>query len=120
MAKEIIYLTDLMPHTRDFRQTTSFEKARKKGRIYSPLPADYTKNVDKEAHTMKFSITLPKDLQERIKRGEVEIRLPAGGLPLYLSPDMIKTAIALQKQAHREDVHDKWGKKTWQDGKSGV
>lgn len=45
--------------------------------------------------------------------------VPKDGLMVYAGRDAIDLAQAMQKQAHREDVHDKWGKK-WHKDKDGV
>ena len=120
MTKERIYLTDITLHMRGYRQTTNFAKVAQKGRMYSPLPANTAKTADMEAKTARFSFQFPPDLQERINRGDVEVMVPKDGLMVYAGRDVIEGVQAMQKQARREDVHDKWGKKAWHDGKKGV
>lgn len=120
MDKERIYLTDITLHAQERRQTTNFAKVAQKGRMYSPLPPETAKTVDPEAKTARISFQFPPDLQERINKDEVEIMVPKDGLMVYAGRDVINLAKSMQKQAHREDVHDKWGKKSWQDSKSGV
>jgi hypothetical protein len=75
MTKERIYLTDITLHVRGFRQTGNFSKVAQKGRMYSPVPEDYVKNVNTQEKTMRFSFNFPSDLQERISKGEVEVMM---------------------------------------------
>ena len=106
MAKEVIYLTDIMLHVRGGRQTVNFAKAALQGRMYNPLPKDYaTKDVDTEAHTMKFRFDLPPDLQERIKKGEVEIMIPEGGIDVYPGPDLVEKMRQFRAQQQRMGRH---------------
>ncbi len=126
MAKEVLYLTDITLHTRDFRPTGKYSKIAQKGRMYMPFkpqkPSDGEQksvitDIDDKNHTFKLLIQFPKDLQERIDRGEVEIMIPKDGLLIFAGQDAIETATAMAKKEHREDVHEKYGKKAWLDGR---
>ncbi len=119
--KERIYLTDITLHVRGHRQTGSFAKVAEKSRMYSPLPKDYAKKSPVGANgTFRFSIDLPPDLKARLERGEVEIMIPDGGLPVYAARDVYEFAERMRLDKHRADVHDKWGAKAWRDKKEGV
>ncbi len=88
--KERIYITDITLHTRMFQQTVNFSKVAHKGRMYSPLPNNIPHNAEKseEKGSFKIAITLPKDLQERISRGEVEVMIPEGGIDVRAGFDI--------------------------------
>lgn len=122
MTKEVVYLTDITFHTRTYRQTINFAKIAQKGRIYSPLPKGYEKNVENKSGTgtFSFSIDLPQDLRERWERGEVEIMMPEGGLLIYAGRDVYDLIEKKRLDKHRADVHSKWGAKAWRDKKEGV
>jgi hypothetical protein len=118
--KERIYLTDITLHTREYHQTLNYAKAAKKGRMYAPLPAGEAKSLTTGAKIGKIVIPFPPDLQERISRGEVEIMMPKEGLFVYVGKDVVEKVKGMNAQANRQDVHNKWGKKNWLDGKKGV
>lgn len=120
MKKERIYLTDITLHLREYRQTANFSKAAQKGRMYSPLPPQDARVIDTEAITTEFKFQLPSDLQKRLSQGKIEIMVPNDGLMIYAGRDVIETTESMRKQAHRKDVHDKWGKKSWLDRKKSI
>jgi hypothetical protein len=120
MVKQRIYLTDITLHTRGYRQTARFAKVAEKGRMYSPLPKGYEKGVDAKNGTLGISIPLPEDLKAGMARGEVEIMIPEGGLPVFAGRDVYDLIEKMRLDKHRADVHDKWGAKAWRDKKDGV
>ncbi|MFM2357668.1 MAG: hypothetical protein RJA61_405 [Candidatus Parcubacteria bacterium] len=91
--KEKIYLTDITLHVRDFRQTINFAKVAQKGRMYSPISSDSfksakpTESLDKTGE-FEIEINLPKDLQEKLDKGEVELMMPKDGLLMYAGKDV--------------------------------
>jgi len=91
--KEKVYLTDITLHVREFRQTINFAKVAQKGRVYSPIPsssfrsAPPSENSDKTGE-FEIEINLPKDLQEKLDNGEVELMMPEDGLLLYAGKDV--------------------------------
>jgi hypothetical protein len=107
MPKDRIYLTDITLHTRDFRQTINFSRAVQKGRMYSPLPKDYAKNIvsDNSSGEFKFEINFPPDLERRISTGEVELMMPKDGLYIYAGKDTIEHLKSLDDKARRELIH---------------
>ncbi|OHA18206.1 MAG: hypothetical protein A2664_01925 [Candidatus Taylorbacteria bacterium RIFCSPHIGHO2_01_FULL_46_22b] len=106
MAKQRIYLTDIMCHVRNHHQTGSFAKATKKGRMYSPLPENYAKtDVDPVNHTFKFRFQLPSDLVDLIKRGEAELVMPKDGLFIFAGPDTQEMVKKMGRKERRQLIH---------------
>ncbi len=114
MEKERVYLTDIMLHVRGHRQTGSFSKVAQKGRMYSPLPKDYAKRspVSKDG-TFGMHFSLPPDLQERVDRGEVELMMPEGGLPVYAGKDVYEFLDGMNRAQRRQLIHRG---RTWHQG----
>jgi hypothetical protein len=90
MIKERIYLTDITLHTLDHQQTVNFSKVAQKGRIYFPISQESVKSTGSVGteSTVKLTFTFPKDLQERMDKGEVELMIPEGGLQVYVGKDV--------------------------------
>jgi hypothetical protein len=105
MDKETIYLTDITLHTREFRPTVNFAKVAQKGRMYSPLPKDYTKEVDPAKHSFKFSFDLPQDLKDRLKRGEIDLMMPKDGLLVYAGKDVQELIAKMSKKERAQLIH---------------
>jgi hypothetical protein len=122
MGMQRVYLTDITLHVREHRQTGSFAKVAEKGRMYSPLPKDYgNKKTPIQADgTFCIDIELPPDLKAQVERGEVEVMIPDGGLPIYAGRDVYEFTERMRLDKHRADVHGKWGAKAWRDKKMGV
>jgi hypothetical protein len=91
--KEKIYLTDITLYVREFRQTINFAKVAEKGRMYSPIPSNNLKGTthktvsDKQGE-FQIEINLPKDLQDRLDKGEVELMMPKDGLQIFSGKDV--------------------------------
>ncbi len=110
MRKELIYLTDITLHMRGFRQTLNFAKVAQKGRMYSPLSRDYVKNIKiadsgNDHQKFAFQIDLPKDLREKIKKGEAELMIPEGGLLIFPGKDVVEYLKSEEKKKWRELIH---------------
>jgi len=120
MVKKRIYLTDITFHTRGHRQTIRFAKVAEKGRMYSPLPKGYEENVNSEKGTFGVSIELPQDLKDGMARGEIELMIPKGGLPVYAGKDVHDLIEKMRRDTHRADIHRKYGAKAWRDKQRGV
>lgn len=118
MTKERIYLTDITLHSRGHKQTASFSKVAKKGRMYSPLPKDYAQQspVTNDG-TFRIAIELPPDLQERINHGEAELMMPEGGLPVYVGRDVNELIEKMNRAKRRQLIHRG---RTWHADGSGV
>lgn len=117
MEKERVYLTDITLHTREYRQTLNFSNVAQKGRMYSPLPKDYVKNIKVEGDNngdgkFAFKIELPKDLMEKIEGGEAELMMPEGGLLIYAGRDVYDFIEANKEKERRELIHRNRGN-TW-------
>lgn len=112
MKKERIYITDIALHTRSFRQTTNFSKAAKRGRIYSPLPKYYTSKSIANSKTKKrgdglvrFTITLPEDMQARLNSGELEIMVPKDGIDILAGDDVLDFIKKRERKEHKQLIH---------------
>lgn len=80
--------------------------------MYSPVPKDYTKDIDTENHTMKIRIDLPKDLQDQVDRGEVQLMMPKDGLMVYAGRDLIEL-LDKRKRNERTQIIHRNRKNTW-------
>lgn len=121
MTKDVIFLTDITLHTREYRQTTNFSKAAKRGRMYTPLPAP-TEPATRNRGNLKpgefeFVITLPPDLQEKWKRGDVIVMVPKEGLPVFAGRDIDEKLAQLRQKERRGLIHCL---RSWFPGKEGV
>lgn len=87
--------------------------------MYSPVPKDYTKDIDTENHTMKIRIGLPKDLQDQVDRGEVQLMMPKDGLLVYAGKD-VDEFIEKRRQAERIQVIHRNRNNTWRADEPGV
>ncbi len=100
-SKEEIYLTYLTMHVRDFTATPSFSRVAAKGVFYTKTSSETLhkkKGGNKAAKgTYEMVIKFPPDLQERIDRGEVELMIPDGGLPIYAGKDMWEMAAKMKR-----------------------
>jgi len=117
MAKERIYLTDITLHTRNLRDTKSFEKVATKGRMYKAGTDALV--TDPKAFGISLIDLLPPDLQERYKKGEIELMMPEGGLPIKFADDLKEKMTQLKSKARNELIHRSRGK-TWHAKKKGV
>lgn len=117
--KKLIYLTDITLHARGFRPTTNFSKVAEKGRMYSPVPKDYTKDIDTENHIMKIRIDLPKDLQDQVDSGEVQLMMPKDGLLVYAGKD-VHELIGKRSRAERTQLIHRNRNNTWCADERGV
>jgi len=118
MEKERVYLTDITLHVRGYRQTANFSKVAQKGRMYSPLPVDYAqKDPDTDSATARFSFELPQDLKERVARGEIELMIPEGGLPVYAGRDVYEKIKQMSQSMRRQLIHKS---RSWFPKKEGV
>lgn len=109
MAKEFIYLTDITFHVREKRQTANFSKVAEKGRFYNPLPA---KAIDGSGGKENITLELPEDLKDRVRSGEIEIRIPKDGLPIHIGKDVEENIKGLLKTDRHELIH-RSRNKTW-------
>jgi len=109
MAKECIYLTDITLHVSIKRQTTNFSKVAEKGRFFNPLPP---KAFEGDGETKRITFELPKDLKDRVQRGEVEIMIPKDGLPMFAGKDVVEKVAKMQKAERRLLIHH-GRNKTW-------
>ena len=107
--KERILLTDITFHTRNFHDTSSFEKVAKKGRMFK---AGTDALVTDPALGISLIDLLPPDLQERYKKGEIELMMPKDGLPLKFADDLKQKVTQLEAKARNELIHRSRGK-TW-------
>ena len=107
--KERVYLTDITLHTRHFRDTTSFEKVVEKGRMFK---AGADALVTDPALGISLIDLLPTDLQERYKKGEIELMMPKDGLPIKFAQDLKEKVAFLNAKARNELIHRSRGK-TW-------
>lgn len=113
-------LTNLQLHARTHEPTASFERAsekalaaNKEGRVYGHLPKPADLDIDEVNHTMKIPITLPPDLMEQVQRGEVELALPEGGLPVYMSKDAQELSASMNRKQRRQAQFKKHRTRTW-------
>lgn len=106
MAKKRIYLTDITLHVRGHRQTVNFSKIAQKGRMYSPVANDHVKsNPSPTDDGFKFAFQFPPDLQQGIDRGEVELMMPEGGLPMYAGKDVQELMEKMNRKQRRQLIH---------------
>lgn len=120
--KEKIYLTDITLHVRDFRQTINFAKVAQKGRMYSPIPSDsfkgakHTESLD-DTGEFEIEINLPKDLQEKIDKGEAELMIPKDGLLIYPGKDVDEKIKQINNKKRSLLIHRG---RTWHAGEKGI
>ncbi|MDE1924980.1 MAG: hypothetical protein KGH79_02265 [Patescibacteria group bacterium] len=114
--KERVYLTDITLHTRNFRDTSSFEKVAQKGRMFK---AGNDALVTDPALGVSLIDLLPPDLQKRYKKGEIELMMPKDGLPIKFADDLKEKVTQLKAKARRELIHRSSGK-TWHAKEKGV
>ncbi len=118
--KRVVILTDLALHTRAGQPTASFARAEEKaiaenklGRVYGKLAKPKPEDIDEKTHTIKFRIDLPPDLMEQVQRGEVELAMPEGGLPIYVGKDTQEFMQNMNRKERRRQQFKKHGTKTW-------
>lgn len=120
--KEKIYLTDITLHVREFRQTINFAKVAQKGRIYSPIPLGSfrstppSENSDKTGE-FEIEINLPKDLQEKLDKGKVELMMPKDGLLMYAGKDVYEKIKQMNSKKRNLLIHRG---RTWHADKKGI
>lgn len=105
MAKERIYITHIGLHVRDYRQTLLFSKVAEKGRIYAPISKGLKNTETTGSDSFHESIELPKDLMERIRRDEVELMMPKGGIPILAGKDVEEYLNAQERKLTRRRIH---------------
>lgn len=108
MTKEVIYLTDLTFHIRDYRATGNFSKVAEKGRMYRPLPQEFFINTQTnsiEKPSKRTTISLPEDLQEKINRGEITVMVPESGLDVFAGKDVYEYLDSKNRKDRNELIH---------------
>jgi hypothetical protein len=105
--KEVIFLTNIMLHVREQRQTYSFSRVAEKGRMYFPIENTKPKASTQAKEKADFSLTipLPQDLMDRANKGEVVIMMPEGGIPIYAGPDTREFVARMNRKERRELIH---------------
>ena len=116
MEKERILLTDITLHTRHFRDTSSFEKVAERGRMFKA--GTDALMTDPQLGVSLIDL-LPPDLQERYKKGEIELMMPKDGLPIKFAEDLKEKVTQLDAKARNELIHRSRGK-TWHAKEKGV
>ena len=102
---------------RNSRQTLNFSRVAQKGRMYSSLSKNEVKNISMskkefDENSFSMSIDLPKDLVEKIERGEAELMMPKDGLFIYAGRDVYDFIEANEEKDRRELIHRN-RKNTW-------
>jgi hypothetical protein len=104
MKKKVLFLTDITLHIRGFKPTCNFAKAEERGRFYTdanftpvsklpdvevqPKHTDNNKENDPKKETITLSQSLPKEVVEGMKKGEIILMIPKDGLPLIAGKDL--------------------------------
>lgn len=117
MAKQRIYLSNIVLHVRGGRPTTNFSKVAEKGRMYSPLSPSDAETANKKDCTATASFELPEDLREKIERGEIELMVPDDGLPVYAGKDVYEFIEKRERKERRKRIPHV---RTWHSDKEAV
>lgn len=104
MVKTPIYLTDITLHMREYRPTGNFSKVAEKGRMYSPLPKDYAKNIDYSNNTTEFDFDISAGLIDLIEKDEVEVMIP-DELSIRAGKDVYEYIDKMDRKQRNELIH---------------
>ena len=105
MEKERIYITHLTLHARNFRPTINFSRAAEKGRLYSSISRDSVEDSEANTDSTTLAFDIPKDLLERMDRGEVELMMPQDGILMYAGRDTWELVDKIEKKERRQLIH---------------
>lgn len=120
--KEKIYLTDITLHVRESRQTINFARVAQKGRMYSPIPLGSLRDteptkISDNAGEFQMEIILPKDLQDKLDKGEVELMMPDNGLLMYAGKDVDEKIKQMNSKKRNLLIHRG---RTWHSDKESI
>jgi hypothetical protein len=117
--KEYLYITELTVHSREGRPTAKFSKVAEKGRMYRPIAPSQSNGSTPPGYIPLFDFTLPRDIEERVERGEVEVMVPDGEITIWIGDDVQEKLAQMNAQARRELIHRSRGN-TWSSEGGGV
>lgn len=105
--KEFIFLTNIMLHVREQRQTYSYSRVAEKGRMYFPIENTKTESGTqiKDGTDFSLAIPLPQDLMDRVNKGEAILMMPKGGIPIFAGQDTREFVGRMNRKERRELIH---------------